>query len=178
VPFPFAFARLNALQAAVRHSHTIELLSGCPYSFCVPCLNCWWVGRLHKNYTLFAGPFLGRIVTVLGFNVHCHLLLRHAKHVSIFALVFWANGEDVTLKVFASLEFRCLSRHIGWFFPGLTSLAAISTSCTVSSATGAFSLSHLKVESLGFSFLGIHNPLLGTVLCQWDLYKCSLQNVL
>ncbi len=41
-----------------------------------------------------------------------------------------------------------------------------------------FSLSHLEVESLGFSFLGIHNPLLVTDLHWWYLYKLSLQSVL
>jgi hypothetical protein len=30
--------------------------------------------------------------------------------------------------------------------------------------TGVFSSSHFKVESLGFSFLGIHNPHLVTAL--------------
>ncbi len=114
------------------------------------------VGRLHEHYMLFAGLFLGRIITVLGSDVRCHLFLRRAKHVPIFALVSWADGEDVTLMVLASSEFRCLSRHIGWSVSGSTSSAATSTSCTASSTTSVFSASHLKMESLGFSFLGIH----------------------
>ncbi len=114
------------------------------------------VGRLHKHYMLFAGLFLGRIITILGSNVHCHLFLRCAKHVPIFALVSWADGEDVILKVLPSSKFRCLSRHIGWSVSGSTSLVSASTSCTASSTTSVFSLSHLKMESLGFSFLGIH----------------------
>jgi hypothetical protein len=61
---------------------------------------------------------------------------------------------------------------------GKTSLATMSTSCTASSVTGVFSLSHLKVESLGFSFLGIHNPLLIAALRWQYLYKLSLQDVL
>ena len=60
----------------------------------------------------------------------------------------------------------------------MTSLVATSTSCTMSSTTGAFSLSHLEVESLGFSFPGIHDPLLIAALHRLYLYKPSLQDVL
>jgi hypothetical protein len=44
--------------------------------------------------------------------------------------------------------------------------------------SGVFSSSHLEVEYLGFSFLGIHDPLLIAALRRQYLYKPSLQNVL
>jgi hypothetical protein len=84
----------------------------------------------------------------------------------------------VTLEVLAGFKFGCLLRHIGSSVSGTTSSAAMSTSCTTSSATGVFSLSHLEVEFLGISFLVIHNPLLITALHRQYLYKLSLQDVL
>jgi hypothetical protein len=60
----------------------------------------------------------------------------------------------------------------------MTSLATLSTFCTASSTAGVFSQSHFKVESLGFSFLGIHDPLLIAALRWQYLYKPSLQDVL
>ena len=50
-----------------------------------------WVGRLRENNFLSRGPFLGSFTTIVGTNIGKNFLNRGAEHITILALIAWAN---------------------------------------------------------------------------------------
>jgi hypothetical protein len=48
-----------------------------------------------------ADPLLSRVIPKLGPNLCCHLLNGGSHHISIFAFIAGANGEDMAFQLLA-----------------------------------------------------------------------------
>jgi hypothetical protein len=59
------------------------------------------VGGFWQDDFLVADPLLSRIIPKLGPNVGGHLLDGGPHHISIFAFIAGANGEDMAFQLLA-----------------------------------------------------------------------------